>query len=135
LDLSIVFSFLVEAPMHLVEVLPRMMKLGPVWWVAAFFYTLLLLYLAAMNLYRAHKLGLMTKLGYVVFSPILVVGLVFDFIGNLFFTIPFLQLPREWTITTRLRKIVRGTSEWRIRIAKWIARHFLDPFDPDGRHI
>lgn len=136
MDLSVITAFLVESPGRLLDILPGLMQLGPVWWVVAFFFVLLTLYLAAMNLYRAHKEGTMTKTAYVVFSPILVVGYIFDFIGNLLFTIPFVQLPREWTITARLRKIIRrGDSRWRVRLAQWLARNFLDPFDPDGRHI
>lgn len=144
MDFSVLLDSLIQAlPSLLIQAVPGALLewfgalgwLAPVGKVLLFVYALLVLYLAIMNLYRAHLAGTISKLAYVVFAPILVVGLVLDFIGNLAASIVFLQLPREWTITARLRKIVRGTSEWRIRIAEWIAKHFLDPFDPDGRHL
>jgi len=40
----------------------------------------------------------------------------------------------EYTFSKRLERLVLDTG-WRGIAAWYIARHLLDPFDPDGQHI
>ncbi len=44
------------------------------------------------------------------------------------------ELPRETTVTARLKRHKYATG-WRGRVARWVAAHLLDAFDPDGKHI
>lgn len=53
----------------------------------------------------------------------------------LVFPIILLELPKERYLSTRLARHVRTGSGWRYRIAAWLGRHWLDPFDPNGTHV
>jgi hypothetical protein len=87
-----------------------------------------------MALYRAHLNKSLTKLGYVLGLPLLLVGLVIDFIMNVtVFAVLFLELPREWLVTDRLQRHMRH-SGWRFRLAKFICEHLLNFADPTGSH-
>jgi hypothetical protein len=44
-----------------------------------------------------------------------------------------LELPRETTVTARLKRHNQGTG-WRKTVAGWF-EPILDPFDPSGKHI
>jgi len=45
-----------------------------------------------------------------------------------------LEFPRETTVTARLKRHAKEQG-WRGAVARWVATHLLDAFDPDGRHI
>lgn len=100
------------------------------------FYILWIFYLAVMNLKRARdsREGL-SKLAYYLGVPILIVGLILDFIINVFIlSILFLEFPRETTVTSRLKrhKLAGG---WRSKVVKKFFVPLLDQFDPSGVHI
>ncbi|MEY2688890.1 MAG: hypothetical protein RL375_3088 [Pseudomonadota bacterium] len=40
----------------------------------------------------------------------------------------------EWTFSKRLERLVLAPG-WRGDVAFYVARHLLDPFDPDGYHV
>lgn len=71
-------------------------------------YATFVLYLAIMNLRRAKRLGTLSRTAYILGYPLLWIGLVFDFVGNLILTFPMLDLPREFTITARLERYAKG---------------------------
>ncbi len=99
-----------------------------------YIYAFWVLYLAIMSLYRAHLNNKLTKLGYVLGSPLLIVGLVIDFIMNLtIFTVLFFELPKEWLVTKRLQRHIRR-SGWRFKLANFICEHMLNFADPTGNH-
>lgn len=98
-------------------------------------YLLWTLYLAVMNLSRAHRLGTISRLAFLCGIPLLLLGLLVDALVNLFvMTLLFADLPRELLVTSRLQRYAREAG-WRRRVALWFADHFLDDFDPSGKHV
>lgn len=106
-----------------------------VYYSMAALYILWPFYLAVMSLKRARDEGKLTKVAYVLGAPILYVGWTLDVLVNWFvITIILLELPRETTVTARLKRHAKYYT-WRGRIARWFALHLLDPYDPSGKHI
>lgn len=77
--------------------------------------------------------------------PLIASTLVLDVILNIIVgTILFLDLPKELLLTARLQRYVTepGASwsdlgakpSWRAKLAKFICKHLLDPYDPKGCH-
>lgn len=98
-------------------------------------YALWVLYLAVMNLSRAHRLGTLSRPAFLCGIPLLLLGLLVDALVNiLVMSALFADPPREWLVTARLQRYAHG-SGWRRRVALWLADHFLDDFDPRGRHV
>jgi hypothetical protein len=93
-------------------------------------------YLAVMNLARAKNAGKLTRVAYVLGIPLLVFGLVLDALLDwTVCTVLFFDLPEETLTTKRLKRYASGPDGWRKTLAYWFARHLLDVFDPDGKHI
>lgn len=104
---------------------PFILALMPLWFV----------YLAVMSLQRAYKVGAMTETGYRLGLIPLGFGYLLDFLMNmLVMTILLLELPREWLVTARVSRHQKTGSGYRYRIAHWMCKHLLDPFDPSGCH-
>lgn len=103
-------------------------------WAVGILYGLWVIFLAVMALWRARREGTLSKPAMALGSPILLGGYALDIVGNVIMTIPMLELPREWFVTTRLKRH-KYAQNFRGRIARWMAAHLLDPFDPRGRHI
>lgn len=103
-------------------------------------YALWIFYIAVMGLKRVRDVGQLSKTAAAFGYPVLIVGLMLDLIANLFpLTILLLELPRETTVTARLKRHNRsvptsGLQRWRKAVAAW-AEPLLDPFDPSGDHI
>ena len=97
-------------------------------------YALWVFYLAVMSLKRARDAGMLTRTAYAFGLPVLFMGLLLDFLANvLVMTVMLLELPRETTVTARLKRHNQGAG-WRKAIAAW-AEPLLDPYDPSGDHI
>jgi hypothetical protein len=97
-------------------------------------YALWVFYLAVMNLKRAKDAGLLSKTAMALGYPVLIVGYLLDCFVNVFvMTFLLLELPRETTVTSRLKRHNKGTG-WRKAVAAW-AEPLLDPYDPSGDHI
>lgn len=110
------------------------------WGVAPFIFMwwTWILYLAIMPLVRVKDtVSIEAK---VLAYPVVALGLLMDFLLNaVIATALFLEFPKykrgEWLFTGRV-------SRWndthhrgkRGRMARWICRHLLDPFDPKGHH-
>lgn len=104
-------------------------------YVFLFCYALWVLYLAVMNLSRAKRDNRLPRTSLYLGMPLLYGGLVLDCILNATVgSILFLQIPREWTLTARLKKHIKAFT-WRGVIARWLAAELLDPFDPRGKHV
>lgn len=58
-------------------------------------------------------------------------GLLHDFLLNVFVSIPFLDLPRDWLLTGRLQRYVDGPDGWRRRFALALDADKLEPYDPN----
>ena len=103
----------------------------------AFFttYALWVFYLAVMNLARVKRTVGLSFWAKVLGYPVLFVGYTLDVLVNFFVcTLLFLELPKETTVTARLKRHNRYGSGWRQRLARWF-EPLLDPFDPNGDHI
>lgn len=72
-----------------------------------------------------------TRIGY----SVLFVGWVLDFIVQVTVAVLlFAELPRELTVSGRVKRLIGGDDGWRKAVAIWLRDHFLKPFDPTGRH-
>jgi hypothetical protein len=99
------------------------------------FYLLWIFYLAVMNLKRVRDLGKLTKTTIALGFPLLILGYLIDFICNVFFlTVILMELPRETTVTARLKRHNKTSTGWRKAVATWF-EPIVDPFDPSGNHI
>lgn len=99
-------------------------------------YALWIFYLAVMSLDRARRAGQLAPIAKVFGYPVLWVGLALDlFVNVTLCTLLFLELPREMTVTARLKRHnSTAYGGWRQRLARWF-EPLLDPFDPTGNHI
>lgn len=98
-------------------------------------YLLWIFYLAVMSLQRAWSAKLLNKTAKVLGAPILFIGLALDAFVNIFvMTLLFLEFPQELFVTDRLKRHIKESSSWRLRLGTWFIP-LLDPFDPSGRHI
>ena len=68
-------------------------------------------------------------------AMVLVKGYVLDFYCNMVpLTIVSMRLPRETTVSSRLKKYNKEEGTWGKKLAQF-AEPFLDAFDKDGDHI
>ena len=99
-------------------------------------YSLWLFFLAVMNLKRAKDAGSISKIALYLGYPILFVGYFIDFVTNVFvLTIFLFDLPKELTVTARLKRYKAEGSGWRYNFSAWFATNLLDTFDPSGKHV
>ena len=97
-------------------------------------YMLWVHYLAVMHLKEARDRG--ELVGFVRYPSYLVlaVGLAWDFFVNVTVcTLMFFELPREKTVTSRLKRHINSEG-WRSTVAAWICLNLLNRFDPSGNH-
>lgn len=93
-----------------------------------------LLYVFTMGLYRAFLSRRLRGLPLVMAAPVVVAAFVVDFIMQMtVFTAVFLDPPRHWLVTYRLRYYM-PPNNWRRRWADKLCHHLLDPYDPTGSH-
>ena len=92
-----------------------------------------LLFLAVMNL-KAHR-DTLHPVAKAHAYLLLAVGLVVDLALTVVVgSILYLDPPREWTLTGRLKRYRAGPDDWRKILATWICEHLLNQFDPGGNH-
>lgn len=98
-------------------------------------YALFVFYAAVMNIKRVRDAGKLTTMGKVLGYPTLVIGLVLDLLCNVFvMTIIMLELPKELTVTSRLKRHNANSTGWRLAVVKFL-EPVLDPIDPSGDHV
>jgi len=98
-------------------------------------YLLWIFYVAVMAIKRVRDEGKLTKLALVMGMPVLIIGLLLDFIVNVFvMSLLLLEPPRETTVTARLKRHHKESDGWRLKIVLFF-EPLLDPYDPDGDHI
>lgn len=51
------------------------------------------------------------------------------------FTIILLEFPKETFLSARLARHFRRGHGWRQKVAGWMGRNWLDPYNPAGFHI
>lgn len=83
-------------------------------------------YIKAMVVYRKKKANEMRWYHYVYGIPVAIVFLPLDVIVNAVVgTVIFLELPREWLLTSRLDRHARNGHKF----AQFICKYLLNPFD------
>ena len=56
--------------------------------------------------------------------------IVLDVLWNwIYATVIFLQVPKQFTLSERLRTILRYDTGWRADIAYWMCKNFIEPHD------
>jgi hypothetical protein len=104
-------------------------------WALGITYALYVWYAAVMNIKRVRDMGKLTWMGYVLGYPTLFIGLFLDLLVNWFvMTIILLEIPREFTVTSRLKRHHKESKGWRLAVVKFF-EPVLDPLDPSGDHI
>lgn len=89
-------------------------------------------YLAIMTLKR-HRENLTTPAKFFAY-PIIYLGLAVDVVFNVIAgSVFFLEPPKQLLFTGRVESHMHRTN-WRGKLARWFCFHFLDMFDPDGKH-
>lgn len=126
--------FIVEGP-KLFEMLSPWLLVKAMAYGFGTLYALWVFYIAVMGLKRVRDAGLLSKTAAAFGYPVLLAGLLLDFAANVFvLTVLLGELPRETTVTARLKRHNRTSTGWRKAVAAW-AEPLLDPFDPSGDHI
>ena len=98
-------------------------------------YALYVFYAAVMNIKRVRDMGKLTTLGKVFGYPTLFIGIVLDvFVNVTLMTMLMVELPREMTVTSRLKRHHRESTGWRLAVVK-VFEPVLDPLDPSGNHV
>jgi hypothetical protein len=98
-------------------------------------YALYVFYAAVMNVKRVRDAGKLTRIGYAFGWPTLLIGYALDVLCNVFvMTLVFLELPKETTVTARMKRHNRTSTGWRKRVVQFF-EPLLDPLDPSGDHI
>jgi hypothetical protein len=91
-----------------------------------------LLYVAVMHL--RSRYDDMPRASRVLAYPVLVVGVLCDVALNVAVgTLLFLDMPREFLLTARLKRYQSAPGTWRAKAARWVCKNLLNPFD-DGGH-
>jgi len=66
---------------------------------------------------------------------VFIFGYLLDILVNVFvMTFVMFELPKEFTVTARLKRHKNQSTGWRLSVAKWF-EPLLDPFDPSGDHV
>ena len=98
-------------------------------------YALYVVYGSVMNIKRVRDAGKLTTMGKVLGYPTLVIGLFLDLLVNVFvMTFVLLEIPQEFTVTSRLKRHHAQSTGWRLAVVKFF-EPVLDPLDPSGDHI
>ncbi len=97
-------------------------------WTATFIF-----FLAVMKLRDARDQGILFTLNWTVIwlaYTILFVGLILDTLLNwIVLSVMFLEFPQETLSTSRVKRLKNKGSGWRQRLAAWLCKNFLTPFD------
>ena len=98
-------------------------------------YLFFIMYVASMNMVRAHKVHSLTTIQWVLCVPFIAISLIVDILHNVFlFSFIFGKFPRELTVTERLKRHVFEYS-WRGKLARWFGNELLNAFDHTGNHL
>lgn len=104
-------------------------------YIIAELYLFFILYVASMGMVRVHKEGKLNPVLWALCLPFVVFSLIVDVLNNLtIFTVIFAELPRELTVTERLKRHVKQHT-FRGKLARFIGDNLLNSFDPTGNHL
>lgn len=112
--------------------------LALLWWSGPLLFSLWVFWNAfvyTQGLYRAFLAGRLKGLPLLMAAPVVALAFVLDFLFQMtVFNVLFWEFPRHWLVTYRLRDHIKTGKGWRYRLADYICKHMLDPFDPTGAH-
>lgn len=92
-------------------------------------YLLWCLYLAVMALkQRWSTLSIPVR---AISLPLLGVALFVDLTFNMIASIPFADMPQEFTFTQRMKRYIDDDWGWRASVARVVCKHMLNPFDAE----
>ena len=98
-------------------------------------YVLWLFYLAVMHLARARENGTLSRPALYLGYPLFLIGYLLDvFVQIVVMSVLFFDIPRDWTVTGRMKRYINTETGWREAVAIWMCSHLLNAFDPDGKH-
>lgn len=98
-------------------------------------YVFFIMYVASMGMIRVHREGKLNVILWSLCVPFVALSWVIDVLHNLtLFTLLYLELPRELTVTSRLKRHVTERT-FRGKLSRWIAETLLNPFDYSGNHV
>lgn len=107
-------------------------------WIGLFLadlYLFFIMYVAGMGMVRAHAEGKLNGVLWVLCLPFVALSWVIDVLHNVtVFTLIFVELPRELTVTERLKRHVTQQT-FRGKLARWIADTLLNSFDHTNNHV
>lgn len=106
-------------------------------YIALYLYTFWCFFILVMGIYRAHLAGRLLGFAKWMAYPLVLIGLMMDVVTQYTIaTVVFLDSPRhkEYLVTLRLQRYIRGQRGWRRRWATAICDNLLDLFDPTGEH-
>lgn len=93
------------------------------------------MFVICMALKRVRDEGKLTIAMKVFGYPFLFVGLAVDLFVNVFIgSVLFLELPREYTLSSRLWRHSTMGHGYRRAVALWLRINLLDAIDPSGVH-
>lgn len=98
-------------------------------------FLLWIFFLAIMNLKGVRDTTGLPKEVLIPAKIALFIGWVLDFIVNLLLSFFFIDIPRETTVTARLKRYAYGKDGWRKKFTLWFSTRYLDPFDPRKKHV
>lgn len=97
-------------------------------------YLFFFVYVASMNVIRAHAEKRLNGILWVLCTPIVLLGYIYDIIHNLsLFTLIFFEFPRQLTVTQRLKRHIKEQT-LRGKLARFVCDKILSPFDFTGNH-
>ena len=101
----------------------------------AIMWTFWAVYVLVMGVYRAHLSGRLGTVALILGLPIVIVGILLDALVNIFIaTFIFMDLPREFLMTSRMIRYRNTETGWRAKLSQLICDNLLDIFDPSGNH-
>ena len=92
-------------------------------------------YVQVMGLYRVYLRKELKGLNAVLSLPYIFLGLLMDVFCNVFIApVVFLELPKEFLVTSRLQRYKTYKRGYKLKVATLICEGMLDVFDPSGDH-
>ncbi len=103
--------------------------------ILADLYLFFIMYVTSMGIIRAHAEKKLNLILWLLCLPYVISALIIDFINNItVFTVLFAELPKQWTVTARLKRHVNEQT-LRGKLARWFGDTLLNPFDHTGDHL
>ena len=106
-----------------------------IFYIPVIVYAFFVFYLAAINVVNAYKKGRLSKLSKALCIPVVGVFYAVDVAFNwTLANLLFLDIAQERTVTERLNRLANDGG-WRQDLARWFARHWVNPFDLTELHV